>query len=529
MFSAIISGTIHGLKSHLIRVEVDVSKGLPCFQMVGLLGSEVKEARERVKVALKNAGILLPPMCINVSLSPADLRKEGALFDLPVAVGIMEVLGHLPADSGEGTLIIGELGLNGEVRPVKGVLPIVLEAAAAGIKRCLLPEENAPEGAVVQHMEIIGVSSLRETMRYLQAGPEERRRLIEPYQVDVRALFEEKEGMEGREGGLDFADVNGQESVKRAAEIAAAGFHHLLMIGPPGAGKTMIARRIPTILPPLSLTESMEVSAIYSIAGLLPEKEALMRRRPFVAPHHMITRQALTGGGRVPAPGMITLAHRGVLFLDEMPEFKRETLDILRQPLEERQVQLARSSGNYIYPADFMLVGAMNPCPCGHYPDMHRCRCTPYEVHRYAQRISGPVLDRIDICVEVPAIAFSELKVSTLNAPAPNENAAPESSAQIRARVLMAREIQKQRFAGTSLRFNADMGVKEVKLYCALKDKEERLLEQAFTALKLTARSCHRILKVARTIADLEGAEEIAEKHLTEAICYRMTDRKYLA
>ena len=518
MFSAITSGTIHGLKSHLIQVEVDVSKGLPCFQMVGLLGSEVKEARERVKVALKNAGIVLPPMCVNVSLSPADLRKEGALFDLPVAVGIMEVLEYLPKGSAEDILIIGELGLNGEVKPVKGVLPIVLAAAAAGIKCVILPKDNAPEGAVVQNMEIIGVLDLKETMCYLNEKKADRPKIIPPFQVDINALFDQTGGIRARESEVDFSDVNGQESVKRAAEIAAAGFHHLLMIGPPGSGKTMIAKRIPTILPALSIEESMEVSAIYSIAGLLPEKEALLRERPFVAPHHIITRQALTGGGRVPTPGMITLAHRGVLFLDEMPEFKRETLDILRQPLEDKKVQLARSSGNYVYPADFMLVGAMNPCPCGHYPDMHKCRCTPYEVHRYLERISGPILDRIDICVEAPAIEVSALK----------GNVRPESSEKIRERVLAARELQKVRFAGTSLRFNADMGVKEVKMYCPLQRKEERLIEEAFPVLGLTARSYHRILKVARTIADLEGSEQIKEEHLTEAICYRMTDRKYL-
>ncbi len=513
MFSSIISGTIHGIRSLLIQVEVDVSKGLPCFQMVGLLGSEVREARERVKVALKNAGMPLPPMCINVNLSPADVRKSGALFDLPVAVGILEALGFLPKESAKDIVIVGELGLDGEVKPVRGVLPIVREAKAQGIRHCIVPQGNAAEGAVVQGIEIIGVSDIRQAIGYLHASEEERQEQVMP-RLDVPALLRSRqECLE-----LDFADVSGQESVKRAAEIAAAGFHHFLMIGAPGSGKTMIAKRMPSILPPLSIEESMEVSAIYSIAGMLPQDEVLMSRRPFIAPHHLTTKQALAGGGKVVSPGMVTLAHRGILFLDEMPEFKRETLDVLRQPLEDKKIQIARSSGTYHYPADFMLVGAMNPCPCGYHPNPHKCRCTPHEVHCYQQRISGPILDRIDICVETPVMEISGLEGKSIQ----------ECSKQIRERVIAARDRQEARFVGTQLCFNADMGVKDIKKHCLLGSHERKLLEQAFTALQLTARSYHRILKVARTIADLAGEERIREEHLAEAICYRVTESKFM-
>ena len=510
MLSTITSGAVYGVQSHLIQVEVDVSQGLPCFQIVGLPGSEVREARERVKVALKNVGVKLPPMCINVNLSPADMPKNGTMFDLPVAVGIMTALGKLSPETVEGTLLLGELGLSGELKPVKGVLPIAREAAVQGIGKCILPVENAWEGALVSGMKSIGAANVQEAVALLQGKtPKKIRR--------TTGRSGEKEIRKDREGEPDFSDISGQHALKRAAEVAAAGFHNLLIIGAPGAGKTMLARRIPSILPPLSLEESLEVSTIYSICGLLQSAGALKTTRPFLHPHHTITGRALAGGGRIPMPGVISLAHRGVLFLDELPEFKRETLDILRQPLEDRRVQIARSSGSYVYPADFMLVGAMNPCPCGFYPDRERCRCTPYEVKRYLSRVSGPVLDRMDICVEALPMGFSDITAG----------GGEESSEKIRERVMAARERQERRFAGTSLHFNADMGARDVERYCRLEEGELRYMERMFSCMQLSARAYHRILKVARTIADLADCDRIMEIHLAEAICYRQSDRKY--
>lgn len=509
MLSTITSGAVYGMHSHLIQVEVDVSPGLPCFQIVGLPGSEVREARERVKVALKNVGIRLPPMCININLSPADLPKNGTMFDLPVAVGIMTALGTLNQEAVSDTLLLGELGLSGELKPVKGVLPIVREAARHRISRCILPAKNAGEGALIGEITSIGAKDVKEAVAFLSGE-----RKAEPVMAAASPA-----SADGKEQGAqpDFQDMNGQRILKRAAEVAAAGFHNLLVIGAPGSGKTMLARRIPSILPPLSREESLEVSTIYSICGLLQSEDSLKTTRPFLHPHHTITGRALAGGGRIPVPGVISLAHRGVLFLDELPEFKRETLDILRQPLEDKQVQIARSSGSYVYPADFMLVGAMNPCPCGYYPDRERCRCTPYEVRRYLNRVSGPILDRMDICVEALPMAFSDITADRRE----------ESSAQVRKRVMAARARQEERFAGTGLHFNADMGPGDVERCCVLGKAELAYMERMFSCMQLSARAYHRILKVARTIADLEGSERISELHLAEAICYRQSDQKF--
>lgn len=512
MLSTTISGAVYGVCSHLVEVEVDVSQGLPCFQIVGLPGNEVREARERVKVALKNVGIKLPPMCINVNLSPADLPKNGTMFDLPVAVGIMIALGELSQEAVQDTLLLGELGLSGELKPVKGVLPIVREAAKRGIRRCLLPEKNAWEGALTKEIESVGMGNVKEAVDFLSG----RIQKPESARVDEERLTRMLSG-ETEPGQPDFADINGQQALKRAAETAAAGFHNLLIIGAPGSGKTMLARRIPSILPPLSLEEGLEVSSIYSISGLLQSADSLKLTRPFLNPHHTITGRALAGGGRIPTPGVISLAHRGVLFLDELPEFKRETLDILRQPLEDKQVQIARSSGSYVYPADFMLVGAMNPCPCGFYPDRKRCRCTPFEIRRYLSRVSGPILDRMDICVEALPMRFADITAG----------GGEETSAQVRERVMAARERQAARFVGTGLHFNADMGTREVERFCVLGEAERGYMERMFSAMQLSARGYHRILKVARTIADLAGSERIEEIHLAEAICYRQTDRKF--
>ncbi len=515
MFSTVISGAVHGITPYIMHVEVDASDGLPSFNMVGYLSSEVREASDRVKVALKNSGFKIPAMHVTVNLSPAGIRKEGVALDLPIAIGMLASLSEIDSDFLKDTLFLGELGLDGEVKPVRGVLPIARCAKENGIKTLIIPYDNAKEGAVVQGIKVIGVKSLPEVVAYISCEKDKRNNLIEPTVVDIAKVFE-ADSYSNMD--VDFADINGQSAVKRAVEVAAAGFHHLLMIGPPGSGKSMVAKRIPTILPPLSEEEALEVSTIYSVSGMLDTNAPLMTRRPFMNPHHSITETALTGGGMVPKPGVISRAHRGVLFLDELAEFKASTLDILRQPIEDKKINIARANGTFTYPSDFQLVCATNPCKCGYYPDMNKCRCTEKEIKRYLSHISGPILDRIDICVEAPKVDVSDLN---------NNNSLNESSKTIRERVLKARKIQEERFKGTRLKFNSDMSPNDIKRYCGLGMKEKAYIERIFYTMDLSARAYHRTIRVARTIADLDGSERIKEIHLTEAVCYRMADSKY--